>query len=183
MRPVECFFSVFSTSHITSEPTRFHYVLQQLPPETITTALDIIKNQATLPDPYTRLKNKLTHTFGKTKYRYQMCDELLDMPALGLGKPSLLMSNMLALLPEGDQPGTLFCVCFYADCQSSCAASSKLAAMKHQMRCQEPLTTCGRTAPTSMPLRSLAATTATTPQPLDLLAAKGTPALAIPRTT
>ncbi len=85
-------------------------MLQQLPPETITTALDIIKNQATLPDPYTRLKNKLTHTFGKTKY--QMCDELLDMPALGSGKPSLLMSNMLALLPEGDQPGTLFLCMF-----------------------------------------------------------------------
>ncbi len=113
MRPVEWFLqaeSVFTTSHITSERTRFHYVLQQLPPETITTALDIIKNQATLPDPYTRLKNKLTHTFGKTKY--QMCDELLDMPALGSGKPSLLMSNMLALLPDGDQPGTLFMCMF-----------------------------------------------------------------------
>ncbi len=81
MRPVECFFqveSVFSTSHITSECTCFNYVLQQLPPETITTALDIIKNQANLPNPYTRLKKKLTHTFGKIKY--QMCDELLDMP-------------------------------------------------------------------------------------------------------
>ena len=58
MRPFECFFqaeSVFSTSHITSEGTRFHYVLQQLPPETITTHLDIIKNQANIPDPYTTL--------------------------------------------------------------------------------------------------------------------------------
>ena len=62
MRPVEWFFqaeSVFSTSHITSEHSRFHYVLQQLPQETITTALDIIKNQANLPDPYTRLRKKL----------------------------------------------------------------------------------------------------------------------------
>ena len=85
-------------------------MLQQLPPETITTALDIIKNQATFPDPYTRLKNNLTHTFGKTKY--QMRDELLDMSALGSGKPSLLMSNMLALLPDGDEPGTLFLCMF-----------------------------------------------------------------------
>ncbi len=113
LRPVEWFLqaeSVFITSHITSERTRFHHVLQNLPQETITTALDIIKNQATLADPYTRLKNKLTHTFGKTKY--QMCDELLDMPALGSGKPSLLMSNMLALLPDGDVPGTLFLCMF-----------------------------------------------------------------------
>ena len=113
LRPVEWFLqaeSVFITSHITSERTRFHHVLQQLPQETITTALDLIKNQATLADPYTRLKNKLTHTFGKTKY--QMCDELLDMPALGSGKPSLLMSNMLALLPDGDTPGTLFLCMF-----------------------------------------------------------------------
>ena len=93
---------MFFTNHVNSERTRFHYVLQQLPQETITTALDIIRIQATLPDPYTRLKNKLTHTFGKTKY--QMCDELLDMPALGSGKPNLLMSNMLALLPNGDEP-------------------------------------------------------------------------------
>ena len=41
-----------------------------------------------------------------------MCDELLDMPALGSGKPSLLMSNMLALLPDGDTPGTLFLCMF-----------------------------------------------------------------------
>ena len=101
MRPVECFFqveSVFSISHITSERTHFKYILQQLSPETITTVLDIIKNQATLPEPYTRLKKKLTHTFGKTKY--QMCDELLVMPALGSGKTSLMISNMLALLPD-----------------------------------------------------------------------------------
>ncbi len=41
-----------------------------------------------------------------------MCDELLDMPPLGLGKPSLLISNMLALLPDGDELGTLFLCMF-----------------------------------------------------------------------
>ena len=141
MKPVECFFqveSVFSTSHITSKRTRFNYVLQQLSPETITTVLDIIKNQATIPNPYSRLKQKLTNTFGKTKY--QMCDELLDMPPLGSGKPSLMMSNMLALLPHGDVPGTLF-LCMYADCLNSCAASSKWAAMKHLTRWGELPTT------------------------------------------
>ena len=58
LRPIEWFLqaeSVFITSHITSERTRFHCVLQQLPQDTITTTLDIIKNQATLADPYTRL--------------------------------------------------------------------------------------------------------------------------------
>ena len=72
--------------------------------------LDIIKQQATLTNPYTTIKQKLISTFGKTKY--QMCDELLDMTVLGSGRPSLLMSNMLALLPEDDQPGTLFLVLF-----------------------------------------------------------------------
>ena len=70
MRPVEWFFqveSVFSTSHIPSERTRFNYVLQQLQPKTITTALDIIKNQATLPDPYTRLVLKKLLFFADFK--------------------------------------------------------------------------------------------------------------------
>ncbi len=75
------------------------------PPETITPSLDIIKNQATIPNPYSRLNQKITNTFSKTKY--EMCDELLDMPPLGLGKPSLMMSNMLALLPDGDESGML----------------------------------------------------------------------------
>ncbi len=89
MHPVEWFFqveSVFSNNHITSEHMPFNHVMQQLPPETINTALDIIKNQANIPDPYIRIKQKLTNSFGKTKC--QMCDELFDMPPLGLGKTS-----------------------------------------------------------------------------------------------
>ncbi len=117
-KPVECFFqveSVFSNNNINNEQICFNYVLQQLPQETrkhITTVLDIIQQQATLANPYTSIKQKLISTFGKTKY--QMCDELFDMPALGSGRPSLLMSNMLALLPDGNQPGTWFlvlCLC------------------------------------------------------------------------
>ncbi len=74
-KPVECFFqveSVFSNSNIDNETTHFNYVLQQLPQETITSVLDIIRQQATLANPYTTIKQKLISTFGKTKY--QMCD-------------------------------------------------------------------------------------------------------------
>ena len=74
-------------------------------------------DQATLHDPYTKHKKKLTHT------KYQMCDGLLDMPPLGSGKPSLMMSKVLALLPDGDEPGTLFLCVF-------------LRRLPESMRCQ-----------------------------------------------
>ena len=45
-----------------------------------------------LAAPYTRLKEKLTNTFGKSKY--QLCDELFDMTPLSAEKPSILMSKM-----------------------------------------------------------------------------------------
>ena len=161
--------SVFSTSHITSERMRFHYMLQQLPQETITTALDIIKNQANLPDPYTRLKNKLTHTFGKTKY--QMCNELLVRVS-----PACLCPTCWHFSPTEIYQVPCSCVCFYADCPTLCTASSKLAAMKPLRRWREPLTTCGRMPPESMPLSSLAAADATTLLPPNPLAATETSA-------
>ena len=41
-----------------------------------------------------------------------MCDELFDMPPLGSGEPRLLMSNMMALLPDGDKAGRYLVSCF-----------------------------------------------------------------------
>ena len=78
------------------------YVLKKLPAKTITSILDIIRQQAN--QPLHKGKEQAHQSFGKAKY--QMCDELFDMPPLGSGKSSLLMSNMLALIPEGDQAGT-----------------------------------------------------------------------------
>ena len=64
---------------------------------------DVIRQVDTLPAPYTCLKEKLTITYGKSKY--QLCSELFDMPPFGTEKPNVMMAKMLALLLEGDQIG------------------------------------------------------------------------------
>ena len=73
--------AVFVTRRITAERTRYMHVLQKLPPNTVASVRNIIRQVDTLAAPYTRLKEKLTNTYGKSKY--QLCDELFDMPPLG----------------------------------------------------------------------------------------------------
>ena len=102
--------AVFVTRRITNERTRYMHVLQKLPPETVASVRDVIRQVDTLAAPYTRLKEKLTNTYGKSKY--QLCDELFDMPPLGAEKPSILMAKMLALVPDGDTVGTWFLALF-----------------------------------------------------------------------
>ncbi len=84
--------------------------LQKLPPETVASMRDIIRQVDKLAAPYTRLEEKLTNNYGKTKY--QLCDELFDMPPFGADKPSLLIANMLVLVTEGDQVRTWFLALF-----------------------------------------------------------------------
>ena len=90
--------AVFVTRRITNERTRYMHVLQKLPPETVNSVRNVIRQVETLATPYTGLKEKFTNMYGKSKY--QLCDELFDMPSLGTKKPSILMSKMLALVPE-----------------------------------------------------------------------------------
>ena len=102
--------AVFATRHITAERNRYMNVLQKLPPESVTSIRDVIRQVDTLAAPYTSLKEKLTNMYGKSKC--QLCDELFDMPPLGAKKPSVLMAMMLALVPEGVQVRTWFLALF-----------------------------------------------------------------------
>jgi hypothetical protein len=56
--------------------------------------------QPNTPDAYEQLKARLTPGYGKTKW--QQVNALLDIPLLGDRWPSLLMNEMLALLPAGE---------------------------------------------------------------------------------
>ena len=113
--------AMFVTPCITTERTRYIHVLQKLPPEAVASMNDVICQVDTLTSPFTRLKEKLTNTYGKSKY--QLCDELFDMPPLGAEKPSILMAKMLVLVPEGDQVVSGFLCFFSAGCQSGCTTS------------------------------------------------------------
>ena len=52
--------AVFVTRCITNERNRYMHVLQKLPPETVASVRDVIRQGDTLATPYTRLKGKLT---------------------------------------------------------------------------------------------------------------------------
>ena len=78
--------ALFVTRRITAERTRYMHILQKLPPDTVASVRDIIRQVDTLAAPYTRLKEKLTNTYGKSKY--QLCDEVFDMPPLAPRSPA-----------------------------------------------------------------------------------------------
>ena len=67
---------------------------------------DIIRDLGSLDDPYTAAKERLCRTFQRSPI--DACNAIIDFPPLGAKKPSVLMNEMLALLPHGEKPGHLF---------------------------------------------------------------------------
>ena len=96
----------FETLRVTSQRTRYTRVLARRPCETLVSIRDIVRAANTLADPYDQLRARLCHTFGKSKW--QLINELIDHPPLGHEKPSVLMSKLMALLPDGCAPNDLF---------------------------------------------------------------------------
>ena len=89
----------FSTRGVTSDTTRYHYIVQALDQDTATRVLDLLL-QPPDTEKYKALKQRLLDTF--TLSDAQRANLLLNMPGLGDSKPSQLMDKMLALL--GDHP-------------------------------------------------------------------------------
>ena len=56
--------------------------------------------------PYEDLKAKLVSSY--TLSRWQRINKLIHHPALGDRRPTALMDTMLALMPDGEVPGSLF---------------------------------------------------------------------------
>jgi len=101
----------FRRARITSSHTKFEHVVMRLPEAvSISVRALLLSITATTEDPYEQLKTRLTKNFGKT--RWQRAFELLDHPEIGDRRPSRLMSDMLALLPAGTEPGILFLALF-----------------------------------------------------------------------
>ena len=67
--------------------------------------LDILRELPST-DPYKTLKSRLEQSYSISEYN--RAEQLFNLPALGDRKPSHMMNSMLALLPEGHQPGFLF---------------------------------------------------------------------------
>ena len=66
----------------------------------------IMGSVASSETPYEDLKAKLVSSY--TLSRWQKVSKLIHHPGLGDRQPTALMDAMLALLPEGKKPGSLF---------------------------------------------------------------------------
>jgi len=108
----------FRRARITASHTMYEHVVMKLP-EAVSISVRSLLLSITqeTEDPYEQLKARLTANFGKT--RWQRAFELLDHPDIGDRRPSRMMSDMLALLPPGTTPDTLFLALFLRRLPSS----------------------------------------------------------------
>ena len=96
--------SQFLIKGITSQQTKFAYVVANLTQEVAIRIPDIISTPP--PVPYDSLKTRLISMFVLSDY--QKAETLVNLPAMGDQKPTLLMDKMLHHLPAGHETCFLF---------------------------------------------------------------------------
>jgi hypothetical protein len=104
--------SVFRRAGIKNSLTKYNYAMQKLPCEVLQSVRELSRRIQTgaVEDPYEQLDEKLTTSYQKSPW--QRTFELLDLPDLGDRRPSVLIDQMLALLPDDVQPNRLFMALF-----------------------------------------------------------------------
>ena len=84
----------FNLRRITSDETKYFYVVAALDQDTATRLIDLIQRPPDT-DKYNKLKERLVDTFGLS--RRERASRLLHFRPLGDSKPSSLMDEILAL--------------------------------------------------------------------------------------
>ena len=97
--------SAFAVRNITSPLTEYHHCVGKLPQETVASIEDVVNNFEASNDPYKELKQRLCE--GIWPDEQQKVNDLLDLPPLGVEKPSVLMDNILSLWPDTTTKMTL----------------------------------------------------------------------------
>ncbi|BHF62307.1 hypothetical protein SprV_0200528900 [Sparganum proliferum] len=97
--------AVFSTSRITSERTRYSYVVQSLPFD-VAVDVDDLLDPIPANDPYTELKNAVIQRVAKSANR--MLRELFTQVELGDQTPSQLMRHRRSLLAGSHMDDDIF---------------------------------------------------------------------------
>jgi len=93
--------AVFRRSNITVSFTKYDHVLMKLPEAVVVSVRNLVASvQPTDTDAYERLKDRLTSSYSKSKW--QQVFSLIKHPDLGDRRPSQMMNEMLALLPDGE---------------------------------------------------------------------------------
>ena len=124
----------FTIKNITAEKTKYAYVVTMLDGKTASLAMDIIR--APPEDAYQALKTRLTKSFAISDA--EKAARILDMNGLGDNTPSQCLSNMLTLVPDGEEPGFLFREVFLrqlpTDVRTQLAQSTKTGTKADDLR-------------------------------------------------
>ena len=127
----------FTIKNITTEKTKYAYVVSVLDSDTATQVLDIIRAPPA-EEPYKALKNRLTKAFAISDR--ERAAKLLDMNGLGDKTPSQCLTTMLNLVPdaEAQDPGFLFREIFLRqlpnDVQTQLAQSTRTGTSATELR-------------------------------------------------
>ncbi len=90
--------SQFETSRVTRSVTKFHWAIGKLPPSIAPSIALLCRNVNQLLDPYGELRTLIIASYGLSSE--QRIDKLIDFPALGCQRPSVLWDQMNALRPD-----------------------------------------------------------------------------------
>src|SRR5450830_2039231 len=107
--------AVFRRRLVTNSGQKFDAVVEMLPPDVAETCRSLLMSldPETCDNPYEQLRDYLCRCFGRTKW--QLAAALLDSPPLGDRKPTRMLQDMRALLPEDEierGEGTVFQLLF-----------------------------------------------------------------------
>ncbi len=101
----------FRLNNITDSQRKYDYALSRMPDDVIVQLLDLMDDlEGNNVNPYERLKERLITTFVPSVW--EKARRIIKHPPLGDQRPSVLMSQMLALLPPGENAGVLFLTMF-----------------------------------------------------------------------
>jgi len=98
--------ALFGTYHVVEERMKFNLVLPTLSKDTLVRVAAIVTAPHLLAEPYTALRARLLEVYMPDVW--EQTSRLLHFRELGDMQPSQLMDEMLAMLPQEEQPGLLF---------------------------------------------------------------------------
>lgn len=95
----------FNLKRISSQKTRYDYVISSLPTEVANRVIDLIRN-IPAENPYDAVKARLYKIYALSDI--QKCEKLISLPGLGDQTPSELLDKMLMYLPETESMDCIF---------------------------------------------------------------------------
>ena len=96
----------FHLRGITSSQTKYFHLISSLQYESAQMVMNLIETEPPGDDPYGALKEALLAVYIPSDY--QIAEAIINLPALGDQKPTVLLAKIKALLPTQHPPKCLF---------------------------------------------------------------------------